>query len=420
MPDHSTPYSYPDLAKSTISQIAALAGSGGFIFRGENQYREEPAKSSLYREYENTPILAEIGINSIQEAELSIARLHVRQAISEEHLLHQLQHHRGKTNLIDFSENYLIALFFACDGNPDQDGRLIFLERSRHAHLITKPTEPAKRVKAQKSVFISPENGYIPLSCFTQMPIPKEIKRPILDILGDQHDITGSRIYNDLHGYVTRRELTHQTLDDVARGISFYNQGHYLQAVTAYQSAMRLQPENTIALLYSAMAHHHSGEHKQAISLTSSAIQLNPNLKEAYNLRGRAQASNGNHQQALHDYSKAIAIDPQYEHPYNSRGLTYYALNNLPAAIKDFTTAIRLAPQRAIPYANRAAAHYLAGYREFALADLDKAIERDCMMAAYYHARAQIRTEMGIAGADDDLRKAASLEHDPANDHQTI
>lgn len=73
----------------------------------------------------------------------------------------------------------------------------------------------------------------------------------------------------------------------------------------------------------------------------------------------------------------------------------------------------------AIPYVNRAAAHYEAGDSELALADLDTAIEIDPTMAVAYRTRAQIRAKMGIAGADDDLRQAASLEHDPADAQRT-
>ena len=345
MTSRSVPYAHPHLATAIFRSITQIATSGDYIFRGENEYREGPVKSSLYREYENTPILAEIGIDAIQEAELSVARLHDGQATPEEHLLHQLQHHRGKTNLIDFSEDYLIALFFACDGSPDQDGRLIFLDRSIYSHLISKPTEPSNRVEAQKSVFVSPEDGYIPSSSFVQIPIPKEVKHPILEVLREDNQITGPSIYNDLHGYVTRRELTHQTLDDVARSISFYNQGHYLQAIIAYDSAIRLQPENIVALQYSGLAHYHREQYTPTIVLTTRAVRLNPYLKEAYNLRGRAHAAEGRHDQAIHDYGQAIAIDPRYAHPYNNRGASYYIRNDLTAAISDYTTVIGINPE---------------------------------------------------------------------------
>ena len=404
------PYAYPHLAKATIQSIAATAAAGDYIFRGENEYREEVVKSGLYREYENTPILSEIGIDGIQEAELAIARLHDGNATPEEHLLHQLQHHRGKTNLIDFSENYLIALFFACDGNPNTDGRLIFLERNAHNHIITKPTEPSNRVAAQQSIFVSPEAGYIAMSAFSQIPIPKEVKYPILEILRSEHNITGRSIYNDLHGYVTRRELTHQTLSDVARGISFYSRGLYLQAIIAYNSAIQLQPENITALLYSGMAHFHQNLYRQAIVLTTRAIGLNPYLKEAYNLRGRAHAAENDHDTAIQDYGQAIDIDRSYWYAFNNRGNSYYWLDKLPEAIADYNAAIALRPQWAIPYVNRAAARYYSGALPAALADLEQAIELDPNLGAAYYARGQVRQELGIPGADADFEKAASLE----------
>ena len=37
-------------------------------------------------------------------------------------ILTEIQHYGGKTNLIDFTMDYFIALFFACDGRYDEDG----------------------------------------------------------------------------------------------------------------------------------------------------------------------------------------------------------------------------------------------------------------------------------------------------------
>ena len=44
-------------------------------------------------------------------------------------ILTELQHFGGKTNLIDFTEDYLIAIFFACDGSHEREGRVILLKR---------------------------------------------------------------------------------------------------------------------------------------------------------------------------------------------------------------------------------------------------------------------------------------------------
>ena len=40
-------------------------------------------------------------------------------------ILTEIQHYGGKTNLIDFTTDYFIALFFACDGHHDKEGRVI-------------------------------------------------------------------------------------------------------------------------------------------------------------------------------------------------------------------------------------------------------------------------------------------------------
>ena len=42
----------------------------------------------------------------------------------------QLQHYESQTNLIDFTTDFHIALFFACDGQPGENGRVILQKRN--------------------------------------------------------------------------------------------------------------------------------------------------------------------------------------------------------------------------------------------------------------------------------------------------
>ena len=42
-------------------------------------------------------------------------------------ILTKIQHYGGSTNLIDFTKDYFVALFFACDSSPNKPGRLISL-----------------------------------------------------------------------------------------------------------------------------------------------------------------------------------------------------------------------------------------------------------------------------------------------------
>ena len=321
-----------------------------------------------------------------------------------------LQHHRGKTNLIDFTEDYLIALFFACDGPLKKDGRVIFLDRNRHLDQIKKPDHPRNRVIAQKNIFVEPEGGYLPIDSFEQELVPKELKPHLLEILRNNHGITGPTIYNDRHGYVTRRSLAMQTLQTVAEGRTLHQNGEYQNAIDKFTEAIQANPDNPAAYLYRALAHHHVGEVDKAIDDNTEAIKLYPRMKDAHNNRGVTHAAKGNTEQAFADYNQALATDPNFADPYNNRGVLRYRMRNLTAAVQDFNRAIECAPTMAIAYCNRGQARIEIDGSEPALADFAEAILQDPECAAAYYNRGILRSEHGHPGADEDLATAYELD----------
>ena len=123
--------STPDMLTAVLDklgEIARAASSGSFVFRGEPK-RYPEISSSLYREYK---ILLEpldvdgFDIRSVQEEIIADAARHASD-IAPQDLLSQLQHYGHPTNLIDFTTDYLIALFFACASEYTDDGRVILL-----------------------------------------------------------------------------------------------------------------------------------------------------------------------------------------------------------------------------------------------------------------------------------------------------
>ena len=122
-----------------------------------------------------------------------------------------IQHYGGKTNLIDFTDDYHVAAFFACVSSHDKNGRIIFFERQQADSdiRIRKPWGPAHRVIAQKSVFVQPKKGYV--EPHTEVSIPKKLKQPVLDHLRTQHGIKAEEIYKDLHGYIQQQDSTYDT-----------------------------------------------------------------------------------------------------------------------------------------------------------------------------------------------------------------
>ena len=101
------------------------------------------------------------------------AKKHYMEGTSEFHIATELQHYRGKTNLIDFTKNALIALFFACDGESKENGRFFILKYkpkevtdkitydNTKENLILESNSKNNRVIFQSSIFIMPKKGYI-------------------------------------------------------------------------------------------------------------------------------------------------------------------------------------------------------------------------------------------------------------------
>jgi len=106
-----------------IQEIAAKSKDGDFIYRGEPKHYEK-VSSSLWRECEKVFETEEFDTEAIQEQMLEVAKDYTH-ATDKFEILTELQHYGGHTNLIDFTTDSHIALFFACNGFPNDPGRII-------------------------------------------------------------------------------------------------------------------------------------------------------------------------------------------------------------------------------------------------------------------------------------------------------
>ncbi len=192
-----------------IGRIAETTDRGDYIYRGEPQHYEQ-VSSSLWRECRKEIGAEEFNIEAIQKKMLEVSKNYTHEK-DEFEILTELQHFGGYTNLIDFTTDNHIALFFACDGSLDKPGRIISFERTEEIderYRIRVPQNPRNRVIAQKSIFVRPPKGFLESEQYDTIDIPKLLKEPILDHLQKQHDISTRTVYNDLHGFI-RDQSTH-------------------------------------------------------------------------------------------------------------------------------------------------------------------------------------------------------------------
>ena len=363
-----------------IQEIVKLSANGDYLYRGEPECYDK-VSSGLYREYSD--IEAEnFDIEAVQEEILEAAKSYTSQTDDFE-ILTELQHYGYNTNLIDFTTNYNIALFFACDSNSDKDGRIMLLEKT-NPHIV-KPKSPVNRIISQKSIFVRPPKGFIQPD--ETILIPNKLKQPLLEYLRNCQDITAETIYNDLHGFIRYQNVHQSAYTEFFSGLTSQNAKDYSKAIEHYSNAIKLNPQMAEAYCNRGLAYSDSDEIELAIEDYNRAIELDPNGASAYNNRGLAYSKRGKVERAIKDYNKAIELDPEFARAYFGRGIVYNGQEEFELAIDALNKAIELNPKFAEAYLYRGIVYGKKKEIELALNDLNKAIELNPELAEAYLSR---------------------------------
>ncbi len=124
-------------------------------------------------------------------------------------------------------------------------------------------------------------------------------------------------------------------------------------ALTDYNSALKLQPDDVNAYYNRGVAYLNQGNYAQAIADFNQALKLQPNFVEAYNSRGLAYKNQGNYTQAIADFNSALKLQPNNAVVYYNRGNAYDTQGNYTQAIADFNSALKLQPNFVEAYNSR-------------------------------------------------------------------
>ena len=101
-----------------IKTLEHVASSKPTIFRGENENFGD-VTSNLHRElreqYGSTNPLSAYDLLVLEQLIADDCKRYLNKPTETNEVLWEIQHYGGLTNLIDFTSDFLIALYFACE-----------------------------------------------------------------------------------------------------------------------------------------------------------------------------------------------------------------------------------------------------------------------------------------------------------------
>lgn len=113
---------------------------------------------------------------------------------------------------------------------------------------------------------------------------------------------------------------------------------------------------------------------KQAISAYNTAIRLKPDYAAAYCNRGSIHYALGNHAAAIQDYNEAIRMQPERVEGYFNRAVTKFQLQDYADAIRDYDAVLARKADYADAYVGRAHAKFAMHQYVEATRDYDEAL----------------------------------------------
>ena len=273
----------------------------------------------------------------VQREILDEAKRFIR-GFGEDDILTQLQHYGYPTNLIDFTTDYNIALFFACYSEADDNGRIVLLKKTDHQSLLKEPINPENRVIAQKSVFVQSPNGLVEPN--DVVVIPGNLKAPTMEYLDKYHGVNAATVFNDIHGFIRYRAAHRSTYVEVYAGITYGQREENDKAIEHFNKAIELNPQLSVAYHNRGVSYGQLGDYNRAIQDFNKALELDAGSAAAYTGRGAIYWRQGNYNRAIQDFNKVIeTLDPGYSHAYFNRGLSMICLEEWGNAESDLSHA---------------------------------------------------------------------------------
>ena len=107
-------------------------------------------------------------------------------------------------------------------------------------------------------------------------------------------------------------------------GLYYINHGQYELAVSHFDQALTIYPQDTVRSLNNrGLAYIHQEKYQKAIEDLNRALELNSEYTLAYFNRDVAYDKLGQYEPAVANYTSALQLNPDYMKVYYNRGLIF-------------------------------------------------------------------------------------------------
>lgn len=220
----------------------------------------------------------------------------------------------------------------------------------------------------------------------SQELLDKEIKKAVDQVKNKL--LESDRLLTEMNGFHRKAEISASEIQDLAKKTSSGSlTPEDSQKLKNDSNDLKNIPEGQLTAndwFIRGLNSQNNEEYYEAISYYNSAIKLNPNDAVYYSNRGYVKGKLAQYKEALKDYDMSIKLDPNVALSYNNLGHAKSKLKRAEEALKDYEMAITLDPNKALYYSNRGAIKGELKQYEEAIKDFDMAIKLDLNDAAYY------------------------------------
>jgi tetratricopeptide (TPR) repeat protein len=196
------------------------------------------------------------------------------------------------------------------------------------------------------------------------------------------------------------------------KGLTFYHQGKYVEAISAFDEAIEIDPQYAAALCYKSFTLNELGKHDEATSPYDKAIEIDPQyVAAAWENKGNDLEQSKRYDDALEAYNRAIDLDPKDARTWFGKGYVLSKQAELNESMKAYDKAIEIDPEYAMAWSNKAANLLDLGINDDALKASEKAIGMDSELAIAWRNKGNALD--GLARYDEAIQsynKASSID----------